>query len=298
MASQKQTKPEHVNAPPADPRSNTPTRIGKPLESALANKLKSASAKKPASEPAQDALSVIADKPIPPRDGAEPCAYCKNLRYVIGANGEMTPCPKCGAPRQWKVDALKAYSSLSGVATNQTLFNFKTAFKGAKDDGLVNCLQAAEDFAEHPDQRWLVMWGERGSGKSHLCAAVANHLIGAGTPALFITAPDLLAALKEAMDLQTNTEQESYSGRLKMVKIAPVLILDDLGAESASAWSDGVIFEVIDYRYRQRLPTMIATNVSLDEFDPRVASRMQDAAFVTVVENAAPDFRRRAVGER
>lgn len=243
-------------------------------------------------------LSVIADKPIPPRDGGEPCDYCKNLRYVIGANGEMTPCPRCGAPKQWKVDALKAYSSLSGAAMGQTLFNFKTAFKGAKDDGLVNCLQAAEDFAEHPDGRWLVMWGERGSGKSHLCAAVANHLIGAGTPALFITAPDLLAALKEAMDLQTNTEQESYSGRLKMMKNAPALILDDLGAESGSAWSDGVIFEVIDFRYRNRLPTMIATNVPLEEFDPRVASRMQDAAFVTVVENAAPDFRRRPVGER
>lgn len=259
----------------------------------------SPSAKSDRPAPAVDAiLSVVADKPIPPRDGGEPCDLCHNLRFIIDARGEMKPCPKCGTPRQWKIDALKAYSSLNGVALRQTLFNFKTAFDGAANITLKNCLHAAEDFADHPDGRWLVLWGERGSGKSHLCAAVANHLIQAGTPVLFITMPDLISALKEAMDLQSNTEQETYSGRLKMIKTAPVLILDDLGAESGSAWSDGVLFEIIDYRYRNRLPTMIATNVPLDTFDSRVASRMQDAEFVTVVENAAPDYRRRPMKER
>jgi DNA replication protein DnaC len=77
-----------------------------------------------------------------------------------------------------------------------------------------------------------------------------------------------------------------------------VLILDDLGAETGSAWSDGVLFEILDYRYRNRLPTMIATNVAPDDFDPRIASRMQDRSFCTVIENAAPDFRRRPKKER
>ena len=61
---------------------------------------------------------------------------------------------------------------------------------------------------------------------------------------------------------------------------------------------DGVLFEILDYRYRNRLPTMIATNIAPDDFDPRIASRMQDRAFCTVMENAAPDFRRRPKKER
>ncbi len=110
--------------------------------------------------------------------------------------------------------------------------------------------------------------------------------------------PDLLASLKLAMDLQANTEQESYSGRMQLFKTAPVLILDDLGAETGSNWSDGVMFEILDYRYRNRLPTMIVTNCALDEFDPRIASRMQDTSLCTLVENAAPDFRKRPIEER
>ncbi len=163
---------------------------------------------------------------------------------------------------------------------------------------LKRCLRASEKFADDPTGQWLVLWGERGSGKSHLCAAVDNHLYQTRTPSLFITMPDLLASLRQAMEFEKNTEQESYSGRMKLFKTAPVLILDDLGAETGSAWSDGVLFEILDYRHRNRLPTMIATNIAPDDFDPRIASRMQDRAFCTVLENAAPDFRRRPKKER
>lgn len=236
--------------------------------------------------------------PIQPRDGEAPCEHCSNMRFLINAEGKLVPCSHCAVVQKWQVQALDSFSSRQGVALNQTFFNFKTTFKGKENDLLATCLEAAEDFAHEPDGKWLIFWGDRGNGKSHLCAAVANHLVSVGKPVLFLTMPDLLASLKQTLDLQTNTEQESYSGRMRSFKTAPVLILDDLGAESGSAWADGVLFEIIDYRYRNRLPTMIATNVPLDEFDPRVASRLQDKALATVIKNSAPDFRKRELSER
>ncbi|MBX7214891.1 MAG: ATP-binding protein [Thermoflexales bacterium] len=235
---------------------------------------------------------------VPPRDGGEDCPVCQNKRWLLDARGELKPCPRCGVAQHWKQEGLRAFSSRSGVSERQTFTSFKTAFKGVEDENLGNCLEAAEAFADLPDGHWLVMVGARGNGKSHLCAAVDNHLRHAGIASLFITMSDLLGALKDAMDLQANTEQESYSGRLRTFKTAPVLILDDVGAESSSAFSQGILFEIIDYRYRNRLATMIVTNVPFDAFDPRVASRMQDAAFCTVVENLAPDYRKRPVEER
>ncbi len=251
----------------------------------------------PDSEPDLGALSHP-DAPIPPADGGPECAYCQNRRFVLDAQGNLKACPVCGVAQARKVEAMRAFSSHAGIALRQTFFNFKTVFNGQQDDILRDCLEAAQDFADHPQGRWLVMWGERGNGKSHLCAAVANHLSNAGLPTLFLTMPDLLASLKQLLDLQANTEQESYSGRMKIIKTAPVLILDDLGAESASSWSDAVLFEILDHRYRNRLPTMIVTNCPLDAFDPRIASRLQDNDFVTVVENRAPDYRRRPPEEK
>lgn len=251
-------------------------------------------------EGATSGLGALSDPnaPIPPADGGPDCPYCQNRRFVLDAQGNLKPCLQCGVVQSRQVEAMRAFSSHAGVALQQTFFNFKTVFNGQEDENLRDCLEAAQEFAEHPHRRWLVMWGERGNGKSHLCAAVANHLTNAGVPTLFLTMPDLLASLKQLLDLQANTEQESYSARMTTIKRAPVLILDDLGAESASAWSDAVLFEILDYRYRNRLPTMIVTNCALDEFDPRITSRLQDTDFVTVVENRAPDYRRRPPHEK
>lgn len=238
------------------------------------------------------------DARIPPRDGGPDCDYCDNRRWVLGADGALKACPKCGVAQRWRMDALRAFSSRSERSTQQTFFNFKTEFHGEEDEFLANCAEAAQAFAEAPDGHWLVLWGTRGNGKSHLCAAVDNHLRAAGVASLFITLSDLLAALKDSLDTQATTEQETYSGRLRQFKTAPVLILDDLGAETNSAFSQSVLFDVIDYRYRNRLPTMIVTNVPLNAFDPRVASRLQDTAFCVVIENAAPDYRKRPLEER
>ena len=238
------------------------------------------------------------DAHIQPVDGGPDCDYCHNRRYVIGIEGQLKACPQCGVAQKWKIKAVDAFSSRTGAAVKQTFFNFRTSFHGKEDATLVDCLETAEEFASHAEGRWLIMLGERGNGKSHLCAAVANHLIASGTAALFITMPDLLASLRQAMDLQANTEQESYSGRIQTFKNAPVLILDDLGAEGRSDWSDSVLFEILDYRYRNRISTMIVTNCPLEAFDPRISSRMQDAALATIVENSAPDYRKRSLDDR
>lgn len=215
------------------------------------------------------------------------------MRFVVDGNGQLKPCATCGVAQQRRVDALDAFSSRSGVALHQSFENFVTAPDGSVNKKLAECLGASRIFANDPDERWLVIWGDRGCGKSHLCAAVANALIARSVPTLYISAPDLFAALKQAMDLQVATDQESLSSRINIAKTAPVLVLDDLGAEKSSDWTDSVLFEILDARYRNRLPTMIASNVDPDKLERRISSRMQDREFCVVIENPAADFRKR-----
>lgn len=238
------------------------------------------------------------DSPVDPGAGLPDCEKCGNKRYVLDPQGALRPCPDCGVARTWRVQSVAAFSSRNQHTRAQTFVNFRVDIDGAESAVLKRCLRAAEKFADNPDGQWLVIWGERGNGKSHLCAAVDNHLQQTGLATIFVTAPDLFAALRRAMDFDRSTEQESYSGRMRTFKEAQVLILDDLGAESSSSWSDGVLFELLDFRYRNRLPTMIASNVDPEQFDPRLASRMQDKAFCVVLTNTAPDYRRRAKRDR
>lgn len=238
------------------------------------------------------------DAIVPPRDGGPECEYCKNRRFVLDAQGNLKPCPKCNMVQEWRVSALQAYASRSALSAQQTFDTFQTTFNGKPEPLLLIPLRAAQRFAENPEGSWLVIYGARGCGKSHLCAAVDNALMARGVPSLFISAPDLIASLFEAMNTRTEEGGSLLERRKQVFKTAPVLILDDLGAEASSPLSEGWIFEILDYRWRNRLPTMIATNVHPSQFEERLASRLQDTSLCQVVENRAPDYRLRPIEEK
>jgi hypothetical protein len=75
------------------------------------------------------------------------------------------------------------------------------------------------------------------------------------------------------------------------VRETPVLILDDLGAQKWTGFAEEQLFLVLDYRSRERLPTMGITNEALESLPGRIASRLAGREFSRVVLNPAPDYR-------
>ena len=76
-----------------------------------------------------------------------------------------------------------------------------------------------------------------------------------------------------------------------------MLVLDDLGAENATAWATEKLFQIINYRYNYRMPTVITTNNRLlSHMDERIRSRLSDMSFVRNVVIDAADFRERHAG--
>jgi DNA replication protein DnaC len=203
------------------------------------------------------------------------------------------PCDDCGVVHRRRIARLDRYSSRRGRALHQSFANFVLAGPALPARRAYN---AALAFASRP-QGWLVIHGPKGNGKSHLAAAVANHLIDqARTPTLFLTAPDLLHALRAEIRESMAGNSPAGGGRapaplLDVVREAPVLILDDLGAERWTAWAEEQIFLLFDYRYRLELPTVVLTNEDLDSFPGRIYSRLGDRQLCRVVHNPAPDYR-------
>ncbi len=135
---------------------------------------------------------------------------------------------------------------------------------------------------------WLLLQGGYGCGKTHLAAAIANYAVEMGVPTLFLTVPDLLDTLRFAFD----SDDTTFEQRFEQIRTAELLVLDDFGTQNATPWAQEKLFQIINYRYINRLPLVVTTNLSLDEIDARIRSRLQDPELVTCVRIAAPDYRR------
>ena len=149
----------------------------------------------------------------------------------------------------------------------------------------------AFDFAKNPEG-WLVFMGETGCGKTHLAAAIVNYRYEMGKPALFVVVPDFLDHLRSAFSPESKV---SYDQFFESVKTAPLLVLDDFGEQSTNPWVKEKLYQLINYRYNSRLPTVITTRLSLDEImaevDGSISSRLVDRKVSVTFAIIAPDYR-------
>lgn len=153
-------------------------------------------------------------------------------------------------------------------------------------DSLEQAYNHSRQFAQST-KGWLLLQGGYGCGKTHLAAAIANFTVSLGVPALFITVPDLLDTLRFAYDDPETTFEE----RFDEIRQAPLLVMDDFGTQNATSWAQEKLFQILNYRYINHLPLVITTNLSLDDLEPRIRSRLMDPELVTKVNILAPDYR-------
>lgn len=152
---------------------------------------------------------------------------------------------------------------------------------------LDSALRQARAFAE-THTGWLFIHGGYGCGKTHLAAAIGNCCVSNGVSTLFLTVPDLLDSLRFTFD----NKEVSFESRFEEIRRAPLLILDDFGTQSATDWAREKLFQIINYRYVNRLPLVVTTNLAFQELDGRLGSRLSEHDMVQHIFIQAPDYRR------
>ncbi|NLS78225.1 MAG: ATP-binding protein [Chloroflexi bacterium] len=194
---------------------------------------------------------------------------------------------RAGAQVQSDISSLNALS-------DKTFENFELREKeltANEAENLRYAVAMVQDYAQSP-KGWLIITGSYGCGKTHLAAAAANYRAVSGFPALFIVAPDLLDHLRATFDPNSTV---SYDKRFDEIRRAPLLILDDLGTQSSTAWAQEKLFQLLNYRYNAKLPTIITMSMTLDEFEqqaPRLFVRMLDQRLCLHVAIIAPSYHR------
>lgn len=185
--------------------------------------------------------------------------------------------------RQSRTD-LDRRSSLNAFH-NSTFSDFDTDLPGVQD-----AFEAAIAFSRGQGKPWLLLSGPVGVGKTHLAVAIGKHAVESEKlQVLFTVVPDLLDHLRSSFDPKAET---AYDERFMAVKDSQLLILDDLGTENATPWAREKLFQIINHRYTEQLPTVITTNIDMNKIDDRILSRIQDHRLTDFVEIDAQDFRR------
>ncbi len=155
-----------------------------------------------------------------------------------------------------------------------------------KGENLKRAFNFARNFAASPKD-WIAFSGTYGCGKTHLVAAIANERVRSGEPALFVVVPDLLDHLRATFNPNSPTP---YDKRFDEVRKTALLVLDDLGTESATPWAEEKLYQLFNHRYNARLPTIITMAKDVD-LKPRLKSLILDVGRCTPFEIMAPSYR-------
>lgn len=134
------------------------------------------------------------------------------------------------------------------------------------DGSRVRALRAAKNFIDELDssrvlpKKGLFLYGPFGVGKSYFLGAIANELAERQVATVLVYVPEFLREMRQSIS------DNSLGDKMETVKNAPVLMLDDLGAETMSSWTrDDVIGTVLQHRMAQELPTFISSNLGYEE---------------------------------
>ena len=229
----------------------------------------------------------------PDQTQTPPCTACNDrgwltLSVPVGHPdfGKPQPCI-CQQQRleDDRLRRLRLYSNLGHMVR----FTFESIDEERVDPANADlfsvALDAALAYAQTPSG-WLVFDGPPGSGKTHLAASIANSLIASGIPVLFVSASDLLDELRSGY---APDNPMPFSEIYQRVAEAEVLVLDALGSHSTTSWAQEKLHQLINHRFNATLPTVVTLSCPLEDLDPHLRVRLEDAPDSRVASTGMKD---------
>lgn len=154
------------------------------------------------------------------------------------------------------MEALKRQSLMDERLRDVSFDSFRKTNDNAYN--LKLCLRYANHFDEMlAKNQGLLFYGGVGTGKTFAAACIANQLLNQRILVIMTSFVKLLESM------QGFSEDDSVLiARLNRAKL---LIIDDLGAERSTDYALEKVYDIVDSRYRAKLPIILTTNLSMTE---------------------------------
>lgn len=167
------------------------------------------------------------------------------------------------------------WSGIPNRGRNRTLANWQPHGKAQQAAAGVVSGYARAIARQVEEGRGLTLLGPPGVGKTHLCYGLIAAAHEAGTFARYIVWADVIDRTKAAYATKSNDDR----GLLDELKRSRLLVLDEIGVRQGTEFDQALLFDLIDARYRNELPTIVASNLTADTLDcigERTADRLRE----------------------
>ena len=208
------------------------------------------------------------------------CTICKGAGFLYPREGteiissRVVPCSAPGC----LLDSIRGKQHCETI--RQTFETFSPM------PGTEKAFKAAKALASGEAKFiWLLLYGQPGNGKTHLCNAIVKEVRARGIAAKMIMSADFFSLLREAI------EQKQTDTMLRRFKEICFLAIDDYGVEYGSDWESAKFDELMTSRYTTAKPTVLITNKELTELPGRIQSRFTDKIMARAIHNSAGDYR-------
>lgn len=146
---------------------------------------------------------------------------------------------------------------------------------------LAFCRGYADDF--DTSSQSILMIGETGLGKTHLSLSIAGVVIERGYNVVYNSAQNIFTELNRE-HFGRSDSAFSYEA---MLLDCDLLVMDDLGAEFSTQFTNAALYNIINTRMNYSLPTVISTNLTLKELEEKYTRRISSRI---IGEYAVLDF--------
>lgn len=133
-----------------------------------------------------------------------------------------------------------------------------------RKEAISEALRFMNDYTKDPKSfhQGLYLYGTFGVGKTYLLGAIANGLATKGVRTTILHFPTFCVEMKQAI------KDDAVGAKIDSVKKTPILMIDDIGADSMSAWiRDDVLGVILQYRMQEKLPTFFSSNLDMKQLE-------------------------------
>lgn len=209
------------------------------------------------------------------------CPECLNkgiVYFIKGGDIVCRPC-KCMDMR----NSIRRMEE-SGLRDVLELYTFDKYI--ANDPWQEKLKRGAEEYSSNPEG-WMIICGQVGCGKTHLCTAMVGSLLNQGKSARYMQWRDDVVRIKSCVN-----DDMGYNRLMRPLKDTDVLYIDDFfktaSGNKPTAGDVNVAFELLNYRYEQRGKiTILSCECTVDEImdideavGSRIYQRTKDHCFV------------------